>query len=588
MADAGKKKVAIAGIASILLVACVVGTAVTLTKMNGDSGAQVSISSKLVEAMCQPTQYKETCERSLNSAKNTSDPKELIKQAFDSTVDEIASSIKNSAPFKEAANDPRTKDALKICDEVLDRSIEEIKRSFSKIDSNDLNKLIKEYIYDVRSWLSSAVTFEETCIDAFANTTGDMGEKMKNLLKTANELSSVALDIVSNFEEQMAGLQGLGITNRRLLTVEAARVGGGVTIASKGEPSYMVGLPILAFWVPGKKVNRRLLQVASLKPNVVVAQDGSGQHKSINEALKTVPPNNAQPYVIFIKAAIYNENVQVTNTMPNVVFIGEGPTKTKITGNKNYLDGLPIFSTATVSISGQGFVAKDIGFENSAGSLKKEAIALRVSAEMSVFQNCQIDGYQSTLMTHIGRQFYRDCTISGTIDFIFGDAVAVFQNCKLIARKPEEMQTQAITIAAQQRTQPFGTGAIIIQNCTITAESALLAINPPRNKAFLGRPAKLYSRTVVMQSQIDGFIDPEGWIPFAGTFGLDTLYFVEYQNSGPGANIDKRVTWKNYIKNPPQDVIAKFAPGVVLKAGDNTDGWVTKIGVPYEPGMMKV
>ncbi|XP_004252915.1 pectinesterase [Solanum lycopersicum] len=559
MAEAGKKKIVIAGIASILLVACVVGAAVTFTKKNDDStsnGGEISSSTKSVQAMCQPTQYKETCAKSLGSAKNTTNPKELIKAAFDNTLTEITNSIKNSAPFKEAANDPRTKNALKVCDEVLDRSIEEIKRSFSKIDSNDLDKLIKEYIYDVRSWLSSAVTLEETCIDAFANTTGDTGEKMKNILKTASELSSVALDIVSSFEEQMVGLQGLGITNRRLLVAEAG--------------------------------NRRLLQIATLKPNVVVAQDGSGQHKSINEALKTVPPNNAQPYVIFIKAGIYNENIEVANTMTNVVFIGEGSNKTKITSNKNYLDGLPIFQTATVSISGQGFVAKDIAFENSAGPLKKEAVALRVSAEMTAFQNCQIDGYQSTLMTHIGRQFYRDCTISGTIDFIFGDAVAVLQNCKIIARKPEEMQTQAITIAAQGRMEPSGTGIIIIQNCTITAEPALVAINPPRNKAFLGRPAKMYSRTIVMQSQIDGFIEPEGWTPFFGTFGLETLYFVEYQNRGPGANTDERVTWKSYMKNPPQDVIAKFAPGVVLKGGDNTDGWVTKTGVPYEPAMMKM
>ncbi|CAH9140645.1 unnamed protein product [Cuscuta epithymum] len=565
MADAGKRKnVAIAGVAAVLLVACVVAATLSVTNKKGGNsggsggGGQVTTSTKAVHAICATTDYKDACETSLVDAKNTSNPKELIKVAFNSAMKNLSDAISHSAVLKEAAKDPRTSGALDTCKELLDDSVDDLKRSFSKVEDFDMDK-IEEYADDLKVWISGAITHQQTCLDAFENTTGDAGEKMKKLLKFAGELTSNGLAMVTQFSDVLQTLEIPGM-KRRLLSHEKKAGDDG-------------GLPA---------DGRRFLTAdpASVKANAVVAQDGSGDYKTINEALKAVPEKNNDTYVIKIKAGVYKEQVMVPRKMNKIVFLGDGPTATKITGSLNFIDGVNTYRTATVAIQGDGFMARDIGFENSAGASKHQAVALRVSADNAIFYNCQIDAYQDTLYTHSYRQYYRNCVISGTIDFIFGDAAAVFQNCKMLVRKP--LENQACMVTAQGRKDHRGVGGIVLQNCEILPDEAIKGANPPV-QVFLGRPWKEYSRTIIMQSYIDGFIDPTGWSPWMGSFGLDTCWYAEYQNRGAGANTDKRVDWKGYQKQISPQVASQFTAGVYLQGDD----WIKPTGIPYDSGMVK-
>ncbi|RAL46286.1 hypothetical protein DM860_016719 [Cuscuta australis] len=554
MADAGKKKnVAIASVAAVLLVACVVAATLSVTNKKGAGGAHVSTSTKAVHAICATTDYKETCETSLTEAKNTSNPKELIEVAFNAAMKNLSDAISHSVLLKEAAKDPRTSGALDTCKELLDDSVDDLKRSFDKVEGFDMDK-IEEYADDLKVWLSGAISHQQACLDAFENTTGDAGEKMKKFLKFAGELTSNGLAMVTQFSDVLQTLEIPGM-KRRLLAHDEADGGG---FADAG---------------------RRLL-AADIKANAVVAQDGSGDYKTINEALKAVPPKNNDTYVIKIKAGVYKEQVMVPRKMNKIVFVGDGPTATKITGSLNFIDGVNTYRTATVAIQGDGFMARDIGFENSAGANKHQAVALRVSADNAIFYNCHIDAYQDTLYTHSYRQYYRDCTISGTIDFIFGDAAAVFQNCKMVVRKP--LENQACMVTAQGRKDHRGVGGLVLQNCEIIPDAAIKGANPPV-QVFLGRPWKEFSRTIIMQSFIDGFIDPTGWSPWMGTFGLDTCWYAEYNNRGAGADTSKRVDWKGYQKQVSPQVASQFTAGVYLQGDD----WIKPTGIPYDSGMVK-
>ncbi|KAL6522857.1 hypothetical protein OROHE_016704 [Orobanche hederae] len=562
--DSKKKKMAVAGLASILLVAMVVAVAVGVTKKNGGDasdaaptagGSGISATTKAVHAICSPTDYKEACEESLSKA-NTTDPKQLIKIAFDATVKNIEDAIKNSSVFKKAAEDEMTKGALEVCDETLDTSIEDLKRSFEKVGEFDISK-VGDYIDDVKTWLSASITYHETCLDAFENTTGETGEKMKKLLKTSGELLSNGLAMVTDFSSILSSLNLGSFTSRRLLADESI-------------PSF----------VDAKARRLMAANPASLKPNAVVAQDGSGQFKTIAAALDTLPKKSNQTFVIYVKAGVYKETVIIPRKVNNIVLIGDGPSKTRIIGNKNYADGTQTFHTAVLAVNGDGFIARNIGIENTAGPTKHQAVAVRVSGDKAIFHNVHMDGFQDTLYAHAYRHYYRDCVVSGTIDFIFGDAVAVFQNCRLVVRRP--MDNQACMVTAQGRKDKRSVGVTVIQNCDIVAEPAFLSVKPALS-AYLGRPWKEFSRTIIMQSNIDGFIAPEGWSPWMGTFALDTLYYGEYQNHGAGSNLAKRVKWKGIKKITPQ-IAKSFTPEVVF-AGDE---WVRSAGVPYVSGFVQI
>ncbi|KAL5781981.1 hypothetical protein ACOSP7_007010 [Xanthoceras sorbifolium] len=538
----------------LFLVAAVAALAIGLKSVSGgqkpkaESG-EISTSSKVITALCQPTDYKETCINSLKSA-NTSDPKKLIQLGFQVTVNALKEAMKNSSSLKDSAKDSRTSQALEDCEELMDSAIDDIQNSFD----------------------NGAVTFEESCLDEFENITNyDAGEKMRNILQASRELTSNGLAMVSEISSILTTFN----PKRRLLSKDYSDQNGkysdqnGSFFDEGGYPS----------WVSS---GRRKLMVATpttIKPDAVVAKDGSGQFKTITDALNVVPKKNSKTYVIYIKAGVYQETVMVTKNLTNVMFLGDGPTMTKIIGNKNYIDGTNTMRTATVSILGPNFIAKDMGFENSAGAIKHQAVALRVQADKSVFYNCQMDGYQDTLYVHAHTQFYRNCTISGTIDFIFGDAAAFFQNCKIVVRKP--LDNQSCIVTAQGRNNSRSATGIVLQNCIITGDPTYLHVKN-LNKAYFGRPWKEYSRTIIMQSQIDDIIQPEGWLPWMGDFALNTCWYGEYGNRGPGAVQTGRVTWKG-IKKVDNNQANSFTVAQFIK-----DDWIKPTSVPYFPRMINV
>ena len=222
----------------------------------------------------------------------------------------------------------------------------------------------------------------------------------------------------------------------------------------------------------------------------------------------------------------------------------------------------------------------NITFRNTAGSSKNQAVAVRNGADMSTFYNCSFEGYQDTLYTHSLRQFYKSCNIYGTVDFIFGNAAAVFQDCNIYPRLPMQNQFNAIT--AQGRTDPNQNTGTSMQNCWIISSNELgdYTSNYSGIKTYLGRPWKEYSRTIYVQCFMDGLIDAKGWIEWSGDFALSTLYYAEFANWGPGSNTSNRVTWEGYHhvgENDADDfTVHKFIQG---------DTWLPKTGVPFKAGL---
>lgn len=207
------------------------------------------------------------------------------------------------------------------------------------------------------------------------------------------------------------------------------------------------------------------------------------------------------------------------------------------------------------AISGDGFIAYKIGFRNTAGPEKLQAVALRVQADHVIFMNCRMEGHQSVIYAQAYRQFYRGCYITGTVDIISGNAAAVFQNCQIYLRKP--MNDQKNVITAQGRLNKRQTTGTVLQSCSIFADDTL---EPEKSKfkSYLGRPMKEYSRTIVMETDITDVIDPEGWEPTNGDYALSTLYFGEYTNRGAGSETGSRVKWAGYQGSISKDIALNY------------------------------
>ncbi|XP_073283143.1 pectinesterase-like [Primulina huaijiensis] len=312
----------------------------------------------------------------------------------------------------------------------------------------------------------------------------------------------------------------------------------------------------------------------AIRADIVVAQDGSGNMRTINEAVVAVGRlrKGGQRFTIHVKAGIYKEYVDIPYDMENVSMIGDGIGKTIITGNKYTSSKVSTSETRTFGVFGNGFIAQGITFRNTAGRLVAQAVALMSQSNHSVFYRCSFEGYQDTLYISRGLQFFKECDIYGTVDMIFGDPIAILQHCHIYLRRP---RYNIITIVAEKRENPNSNTGIVIQNSTITTtrELSQLIEHGSIMKIYLGRPWGNYSRTVVINTFLEN-IDPEGWLEWDKN--PDLVYYAEYGNSGSGSTTSRRVKWKGFHLIDENEVL-KYTVRNFLQG----DAWLSATKIPY-------
>ncbi|KAH7569526.1 hypothetical protein ACOSP7_012973 [Xanthoceras sorbifolium] len=471
---------------------------------------------------------------------------DLLQVFLKKSASDIQDTIKmaRDVSSRRINNVPREKAALIDCLELMELSAERI------MDSMVALKGIRtaNSHADAHTWLSGVLTNHVTCLDGIL----DRGSMI--IKPRLSDMITRARNALAIFVAAAASPYKAEVIHHPI---------------SRKFPS----------WVTSRDRMRLQALPNEIKANVVVAKDGSGNYKTVKEAVAAAPDKSKNRYVIHVKKGTYKENVEVGKSKKNLMLVGDGMDSTIITGNLNVVDGATTFKSATLAAVGDGFIAQDIWFQNTAGPEKHQAVALRVGADQSVINRCRIDAYQDSLYAHSNRQFYRDCSITGTVDFIFGNAAVVFQNCKVVARKPMNGQKNMVT--AQGRTDKNQNTGTSIQKCDIIASPDLEPVKGSIVKTYLGRPWKEFSRTVIMQSYVGDHVDPAGWSAWSGDFALKTLYYGEYLNKGPGAGTSKRVKWPGYHVITDPEEAKKFTVAQLIAGG----AWLKSTGVAYTDGL---
>lgn len=274
--------------------------------------------------------------------------------------------------------------------------------------------------------------------------------------------------------------------------------------------------------------------------NYTVSQSGSGNFKTVQEALNAVPIHNTKPVTIYIKDGVYHEKLHLDSTKNKVTLIGEDQFKTILTFDdhpgKTTPEGKPVNTQNSYSflVSADDFHAENITFQNDAGFTAGQAVALEIQGDRAVLKNCRVVGNQDILFLSRPktRQYFEDCYLEGTTDFIFGPSIAWFQNCHIQSKKNSH-----ITAASTPKEQAFG---FVFDNCVITADTNL-------SKVSLGRPWRPYASGTYIHCYLPQQIKPEGWSPWNQLDTYTLSRFSEYENYGPGANTQNRVTWSHQL-----------------------------------------
>ncbi|OAY80569.1 putative pectinesterase/pectinesterase inhibitor 34 [Ananas comosus] len=502
---------------------------------------------------------------------------ELVRAALNATARRVGHALYGAASALVGGGagpaDALARAAAEDCVELLGDSLALLSRSLLSLSrSRSRSRPASD---DVRTWLSAALTNQDTCeegLDAIRDR------------RTRIQLQAHFIDLRTLLSSALAVFAAAGDSGEF----------SGIPIQDKKKAKRVLLRPAntdddgrksrfrFPEWVTRK--DRRLLQSpgADIKADMVVDSSGggggNGTFARISDAVEAAPENSERRIVIYVKAGTYYENVKVGRKKTNLMFVGDGKGETIVAAGRSFADNYTTYRTATFAATGAGFIMKDMTVENWAGPEKHQAVALRVGADQAVVYRCNIIGYQDTLYVHSQRQFFRECDIYGTVDFIFGNAAVVLQNCSIWARKPLPMQKNTVT--AQNRKDPNQNTGISIHACRVEATPDLEPVKSSY-PTYLGRPWKLYSRTVYMQSYMGDHIHPAGWLEWNATFALDTLYYGEYMNYGPGAALANRVTWPGYrVITSPEEAnkftVAQFIYG---------SSWLPSTGVSFLAGL---
>ncbi|KAL6850046.1 hypothetical protein ACP4OV_020673 [Aristida adscensionis] len=577
----------------LLIVAFFAAAAAAAAAAAGDGGDTVLFyptAEAAAAAHCDGTLYPELCQSTLADIPDLHKKAlpDVISAAVNRTEDVVAATASNCSSYlRDRTLTARDRLAIGDCMELLATTMDELQATVADLESpaaaarsggnGSASAAARHMTMDhVMTVLSAAITNQYTCLDGFAYQNG--GRVRRYMEPTLHHVSRM----VSNSLAMAKKLPGAGAPRPSTAAAQAEMKTTTAAAATARQPFMGYGQMVKGFprWVrPG---DRRLLQApaAGITADAVVAQDGSGKYRTVSEAVAAAPTGSKKRYVIYIKAGAYMENVEVGKKHTNLMFVGDGIGKTVIKASRNVVDGSTTFRSATVvAVVGNNFLARDLTIENGAGPSKHQAVALRVGADLSAFYRCSFVGYQDTLYVHSLRQFFRDCDVYGTIDFVFGNAAAVFQGCNLYARRPLPNQHNIFT--AQGREDPNQNTGISIHRCKVAAAADLAAAGRSATRTYLGRPWKQYSRTVFMESELDAVVDPAGWLEWSGDFALDTLYYGEYMNTGAGAGTAGRVKWKGY------HVITSAAEASAFTVGSFIDGdvWLAGTSVPFTTGL---
>ncbi len=272
---------------------------------------------------------------------------------------------------------------------------------------------------------------------------------------------------------------------------------------------------------------------------IVVSRDGTGQFRTVDEAIEVCRAFMDYHKVIYVKNGTYKEKLVIPAWLQNIEICGESKEGTIITWDDHANIKIPgtdrnmgTFRTYTVKVDGSMITFKNITIENNAAKLG-QAVALHTEGDKLVFINCRILGNQDTIYTGRAgtRLFFKDCLIEGTTDFIFGPSTAWFENCDIFSRT-----NSYITAASTPKDVAVG---YVFNNCRLTCAEGV-------DKVYLGRPWRDYGYTLFMNCDMGKHIRPEGWHHWQKE-RMSTARYLEYNNRGEGAATANRATWSKLL-----------------------------------------